>query len=103
MAVESACDAGGFDPAMGAAVAVLSCVPFGLGHAPPLVWVGLQTRKVIVPVGAPAALDVAVTTAWSVTELPKMTSAPDPTDGVVTVVVGIGATSKHSTLPSAVN
>ena len=40
-----------------------TCVPFGSGQPPPLVWVGSQMKNVTVPVGAPSPDWSAVTTA----------------------------------------
>ena len=71
-------------------------MPFGAGQAPPLVWVGSQTKNVTVPVGVPSPAWVACTMAWSVTEDPKVIVPPEPGDGVVVVVVGIVLTVKHS-------
>ena len=103
-AAESACEAGGFEPATGLVVTgEPTAVPFGLGQAPPLVCVGSQMKNDTLPVGVPAPPVVAVTTAWSVTELPKTAVPPEPAEGVVTVVVGIFATLKHSSAASAVS
>src|SRR5215472_11144159 len=96
---ESADEAGGFDPVTSCAVAALTWVPCPSGQAPWTVWAGLQTKKVMVPVGVPPSAWAAVTTAWSVTDDPKGVVFPEPTDGVVTVVVGICATVKHSLVP----
>ncbi|HEV2375276.1 MAG TPA: hypothetical protein VGS19_24335 [Streptosporangiaceae bacterium] len=63
-ALESADDAGGLDPLTACVVTGLpTWVPFGSGRAPPLVWAGLQTKKVTVPVGVPSPDWLAWTTA----------------------------------------
>ncbi len=51
------------------------------------------------PVGVPSPDWLAWTMAWSVTEDPKVVVPPEPTDGVVVVVVGIVLTVKHSLVP----
>jgi hypothetical protein len=80
-------------------------VPLPDGHvslpAEPETCVGSQTKKLTVPGGAPPAA-VPVTTALSKSDVPSdtgLTSAvPLESDGVVTVVVGIVRTTKHSLL-----
>ena len=63
---------------------------------------GLQMKKLTTPDGKPSEFEVAVTTAWSVTLAPTATIAPEPTLGVVTVVVFSLPTTTHSvTLASA--
>ena len=55
IAADVAVDWGGFDPVTAVVLTGLpTLVPFGSGQAPPLVWVGLQTKKVTVPVGVPS-------------------------------------------------
>ena len=71
------------------------------GQAPPFVWLGLQTKNLTLPVGVPSPDWVAEMRALSVTCDPKVVVPPEPTDGVVTVVVGITWTVKHSLVPSA--
>src|SRR5712692_4750378 len=95
-ALESADAEGGLVPRSVNVVVLLTGLPSGSGHAPPLVWVGLQTKKSTVPVGTPSPLTVAATTALSVTVEPKVVVT---TDGVVVVVVGIVLTVKHSLVP----
>src|SRR5215469_18790580 len=102
IALESADEAGGLEFATAVVVTGLpTWVPFGAGQAPPLVCVGLQTKKVTVPVGVPPPGWVAWTMAWSVTWDPKVVIPPEPADGVVVVVVMIGWTVKHSLVPLA--
>jgi hypothetical protein len=80
-------------------------VPFGDGHvslpAAPEVCVGSQTKKLTVPGGEPPAA-VPVTTALSNRLVPSATELPSATplesEGVVTVVVRIVRTTKHSLL-----
>src|SRR5215467_3028830 len=98
--VESADDAGGSEAGTATAVAWLSCVPPD-GQALPFTWVGLHTKKVMVPVGVPSPEWVAWTVAWSVTVDPKVVVPPEPTDGAVTVVVGICPTVNPSPAPGA--
>jgi hypothetical protein len=64
--------------------------------------IGPHTKKFTCPVGSPPAA-VPVTTALSKIEPPRViecVSVPLPSTGVVTVLDGIFATSKHSPGPS---
>jgi hypothetical protein len=100
-ASESANDAGGLDPLTACVSTGLpTCVP-PVGQAPPLVWLGLQMKNVTVPVGVPSPDWSACTIAWSLTWDPNVVVPPDPTDGVVVVVVVIVWTVKHSFVPLA--
>ena len=102
IASESAYDAGGLDPLIAWVVTGLPTgVPAGSGQVPPFAftWSGLQMKKVTVPVGVPSPDWVAWTRAWSVTWELKGVVLPEPTDGVVVVVVGIVLTVKHSLVP----
>jgi hypothetical protein len=98
--VEVALDEGG-KPGCGVrAVVLLTSVP-PLEQRPTLAgvsWLGLHRKKVTVPVTLGPPLDVALMSALSVTEEPKLTLPPLPADGVVLVLVGIGGTLKHSPL-----
>src|SRR5258708_1199742 len=101
---ESADDAGGSE--LGTAVVATGLptwVPVPSGQVPPfaVTWLGLQMKKVTVPVGVPSPGVTACTIAWSVTEDPKGVVPPEPTDGVVVVVVAICWTVKHSLVPLA--
>src|SRR5438552_2434109 len=94
IASEVASDAGGLEAATADAVLLPAAVPRAW-QSPPLVAtsVGLQMKKLMVPVGVPSALLAAVTTAWSVTDA---FTTPEVMLGVVTVVVASGATVTHS-------
>jgi hypothetical protein len=95
---EVALDEGG-DPACGVrAVVMLTSVP-PLEQRPVLAgvsWLGLQMKKVTVPVTGPPPSIVALMTALSVTFELNVVLPPLPVEGVVFVVVGIGMTVKHS-------
>ena len=70
--------------------------------AAPVTWLGLQMKNETVPVGVPPTV-VPVTTALSYSVVPSACAperaTPLPSDGVVTVLVGICRTMKHSELP----
>jgi hypothetical protein len=106
--LESTDAEGGLDPASAFSVRELpdSADPAPAAQtsepAAPETWDGVQTKKSTVPVGVPPAA-VPVTTALSKIEVPSATglvrATPLESDGVVTVVVGIFATAKHSLSP----
>jgi hypothetical protein len=96
-------DWGGFEFAT---AVVWTGLPTGLPpdeQVPPFAatWEGVHTKNATVPVGVPPPLVAAVTNAVSVTTELKLVFPPEPTDGVVMVLVAIVWTVKHSLVPLA--
>jgi hypothetical protein len=101
--LEVAVDCGGFEFAT---AVVGTGVPSGLPpeeQVPPfaVTWAGVHTKNATLPVGVPPPLAAALTNALSVTTELNVVFPPEPTDGVVMVVVLIVWTVKHSLVPLA--